>query len=322
MEIGLVSPSRALPGGVVNIDISGRLDPTSTKVFLGDERADIVAVSSCRVTIIIPEGADDSLEVRCEGKRASGSLTVGRLIASDLHAVGNPVVDPTGGVYVTFSGSRGEQVPYSIFVIDESGEKQPFLADIVNPTGMALGPDGCLYITSRHNGSTYKSTLDKRVEKYAEGLGLATGLVFDSSGNLFVGDRRGTVYQVSKDRIVSAYCKLEPSISAYHLAMSPEDELFVSGPTLATQDRIYRIGKDAIPSVVFRGLGRPQGLTFGPDGRLRVAASLGGRKGVFSLSDGVMTHEIAAPMLVGLAYNFDGTKLMLVTNSSLFELPN
>jgi len=306
----------------VDIDLVGLLDPSSTKVFLGDQRADIVAVSSSRATVIIPEEAEGALEVHCGSERASGSLTVGRLVASDLHAVGNPVVGSTGEVYVTFSGGRGEQVPYSIFVIDESGEKHPFLADIINPTGMALGPDGCLYITSRHNGSTYKSTLDKRVEKYAEGLGLATGLAFDSSGNLFIGDRRGTVYQVSKDRAVSAYCELEPSISAYHFAMSCEDELFVTGPTLATQDRIYRIGKDSTPSVVFQGLGRPQGLTFGPDGQLKVTASFGGRKGVFSLSEGVMTHEIAAPMLVGLAYSSDGTKLMLVTNSSLFEMPN
>ena len=321
MKIGSVSPSRALPGGIVNIDVEGLLDPAATTVLLGDQRADVVAVSSHRVTVQVPQGAESALQVRCNGETAEGHLTVGHVIASDLHAVGNPVVDTFGRVYVTFSGGRGEQVPYSVFVIDEAGAKQPFLADIMNPTGLALGPDGCLYITSRHNGVTYRSTLDKRVEKYAEGLGLATGLAFDSRGTLFVGDRGGTVYQVSQDRTVSVRCQLEPSISAYHFAMSPQDELYVSGPTLATQDCIYRIGKDGVPKVIFRGLGRPQGVAFGPDGQLRIAASFKGRKGIFSLSDGVMTHEVAAPMLVGLAYSSDGTRLMLVTNSNLFEMP-
>ena len=90
MEIGSVSPSRALPGGVVDIDLVGLLDPSSTKVFLGDQRADIVAVSSSRATVIIPEEAEGALEVHCGSERASGSLTVGRLVASDLHAVKGP----------------------------------------------------------------------------------------------------------------------------------------------------------------------------------------------------------------------------------------
>ena len=68
-------------------------------------------------------------------------------------------------------------MPFSVFVVSPDGTKEPFLAEITNPTGMAIGPDGCLYVSSRHTGAVYRSTFDKQVDKYVEGLGLATGLV-------------------------------------------------------------------------------------------------------------------------------------------------
>ena len=51
-------------------------------------------------------------------------------------------------------------------------------------------------------------------------------------------------------------------ISAYHLAFSPAGELFVTGPTTSSFDRVYRISPAGEVSVFFRGLGRPQGLAF------------------------------------------------------------
>ena len=39
----------------------------------------------------------------------------------------------------------------------------------------------------------------------------------------------------------SAFATLPPSVAAFHLAMSPQDELFVSAPTLGAYDHVYRI---------------------------------------------------------------------------------
>ena len=35
------------------------------------------------------------------------------------------------------------------------------------------------------------------MSQFAKNLGIATGLAFDTLGRLYVGDRRGTIYQVS-----------------------------------------------------------------------------------------------------------------------------
>ena len=37
------------------------------------------------------------------------------------------------------------------------------------------------------------------------------------------------------------FATLEPSLSAYHLAFAPTGDLYVSGPTTSSFDRIYRI---------------------------------------------------------------------------------
>ena len=42
-------------------------------------------------------------------------------------------------------------------------------------------------------------TPDGEVEKFAEGLGVAFGLVFNHAGDLLVGDRSGTIHRVSPD---------------------------------------------------------------------------------------------------------------------------
>jgi len=77
-------------------------------------------------------------------------------------------------------------------------------------------------------------------------------------GNLFVGDRSGIIYKVSPEREVSMFCELEPSVSAYHLTVGPDDVLFVTGPTLATQDSIYQISREGTVEVFFKGFWLPE----------------------------------------------------------------
>lgn len=320
MEIKSVSPGAAIPGAIVRVELEGVENPLDLRVEVGEARAELVGVSNRALTVRIPEGAGDGLRVRGK-EEARADLKMGRVLADELHAVANPAVDERGNVYTTFSGARGEKVPFSVFVIRPDGSSEPFLADITNPTGIVVGPDQKIYVTSRHTGAAYRSTMDKQVEKYAEGLGLATGLAFDSQGCLMVGDRGGYIRKVTPDLEVSVHCELEPSVSAYHLAIDADDVLYVAGPTLSTQDSIYRVTPDGQVGVLFRGFGRPQGLAFDRDGNLQVAASYRGRKGVFTLCDGAPELTVGGPMLVGLAYSRDKSRLYLADNSHLFVLP-
>ena len=318
-RIKAVKPAMALPGGTVRVEVEELGDPSEARVDVGGIKADMVGASSHHLTVKIPQGCGDGLVVRGAGEDRF-NLKVGRALASDLHSVANPVVDSNGNIYVTVSGTRGEKVPFSIFVISVDGTKDPFLADVINPTGMVIGPDDCLYITSRHTGAVYRSTFDKQIEIYVDGLGLATGLVFDSQQNLLVGDRGGKIYRINSNQEISVFCDLEPSISAYHLAMTPDDALFVTGPTLATQDCIYRISSEGQCEVFFKGFGRPQGLGFDGHGNLQVVASWKGLKGLYTFSNGVPELTVSGPMLVGFTYNHEGNLLYLADGPNLYRI--
>jgi sugar lactone lactonase YvrE len=151
-------------------------------------------------------------------------------------------------------------------------------------------------------------------------MGIATGLAFDRAGNLFVGDRSGTIFKINASREIFVFATLEPSVAAYHLAFHPSGELFVSGPTTSSYDRVYRITQGGEVNVFYRGLGRPQGMAFDKDANLYIAASLTGRRGVVRISpQGRAEHVLSGPALVGLALLPHG-RAILAANSALFTL--
>ena len=52
------------------------------------------------------------------------------------------------------------------------------------------------------------------------------------------GDRSGTIFRV-RDGRATPFATIPPSVAAFHLAMSAEQELFVTAPTLNPSDCIY-----------------------------------------------------------------------------------
>jgi sugar lactone lactonase YvrE len=70
----------------------------------------------------------------------------------------------------------------------------------------------------------------------------------------------------------------------------------------------------------YRGLGRPQGLAFDAEGRLYVAASFRGRRGIVRFN-GESDPEmfVSGPGIVGLAFA-PSKDLILATQSSLYRL--
>src|SRR5712664_4167722 len=126
----------------------------------------------------------------------------------------------------------------------------------MNPTGVALDREGYLYVSCRNDGTIHRVTPDGRSQLWVEGMGTATGIAFDTLANLFVGDRSGTIFKISPSREIFVFATLEPSVAAYHLAFSPTGELFVTGPTTSSFDRVFRINQKGEISTFFRGLRR------------------------------------------------------------------
>ena len=323
-RIEVVSPTAAIPGGEMVIRGSGlapRVGPRPS-VHFGEADAGLMLVTENRVIVRVPDGASDGT-VRVangNGESAPHPVSIGLQIADNLHPIGNPAVDLEGNIYVTFSGPRGEPVPVSLYKVTANYNVKPFVTTLVNPSGLALDRWSNLYVSCRNDGTIHKITPDGRAEKWIEGMGIATGIAFDGDGNLFVGDRSGTIFKISPSREVFVFATLEPSVAAYHLAFHPSGDLFVTGPTTSSYERVYRITQGGEVTSYYRGLGRPQGLAFDRDGNLYVAASHAGWRGIVRITpDSKAEVILSGSGLVGMALLPSG-RAILTTNSALFTL--
>ena len=182
-------------------------------------------------------------------------------LATGLHLVDSPVFDRNGNLYVTFSGSRGQQAPISLFVVRPDGTREPFAGDVPNPTSMAFDNQGMLYVSSRFDGSVHRITPDGNVSTYATDLGVACGIAFGQDDALYVGDRSGSILRVEDGR-ARLVATIPASVAAFHLAFGPDGWLYVTAPTLSARDPVYRISLDGEVQVFQEGFGRPQGLAF------------------------------------------------------------
>ena len=320
-----VLPPAAIEGG--RVSIHGERFPVDRPqlpvVRVGDAAARIVFASSSRLDVIVPAGlAAGPAPVRVgDEARETAFVHIAAPFASGLHQVDNPVFDRDGHLYVTFSGTRGQQVPVSIFRVTRTGTRETFSSGIVNPTSMAMGPDGRLYVSSRFEGTVYRVAPDGAVEPFATDLGVACGLAFSPDGALFVGDRSGTIFRVDRDGKASTFASLPSSVAAFHLAFAPDGVLFVTGPTLGSYDAIYRLTMDGGISELYVGFGRPQGIAFDNAGALHVVEALAGSSGVYRFGgDAAPQLVLAGPGLVGLAFDGRGT-MVVCSYDTAYRLP-
>jgi sugar lactone lactonase YvrE len=152
-------------------------------------------------------------------------------------------------------------------------------------------------------------------------MGVATGIAFDGDENLYVGDRTGTVFKISRDRQIFVFATIEPSMAAYHLAFGPDGNLYLTGPTISSFDHVFRITPAGEVTSFYRGLGRPQGLAFDVEGNLYVAASLAGQRGIVRLTPEARVERVVSGNgIVGLAFARQQV-LIVATNNSLIQLP-
>jgi sugar lactone lactonase YvrE len=319
-HISDVSPAAAIPGGEFRIRGTGLAGSERLTARFGELAAPVVIGSDSLVIVRVPEGASRGDLVLGKGEDPAWTCDIGIQIAEGLHPVSNPAVDRAGNIYTTFSGSAGQKTPVSIYKIDTGLNAKPLVTDMMNATALAFDPEGALYCSSRHDGMVYQVSASGNTSTYVEGMGVATGIIFDRDDNLYVGDRSGTIFKISRQRQIYVFATLEPSIAAYHLAISPDGFLYVTGPTTSSFDAVHRISKDGHVETFYRGLGRPQGMAFDVHGNLYVAASLGGRRGVVRITpDRKPELFLSGPAIVGLAFT-PSKSLIVATNNSLFKV--
>jgi sugar lactone lactonase YvrE len=321
-QIEAVTPTAAIAGGEFQIRGKGLARSQRPRVSLGDVTAPIIIGSDSFVIVRVPEGASVGELVIENGEKAKASWAceVGLQIAENLHPVANPAVDKGGNIFATFSGSRGQKTPVAVYKVDPNFRVKPFISDLMNATGLAFNREGLLHISSRHDGIVYQANPGGNMSIYVEGMGVATGIAFDGEGNLYVGDRSGTIFKISPERQIFVFATIEPSIAAFHLVFGLDRYLYVTGPTTSSFDSVKRISPDGEMELFYRGLGRPQGMAFDAEGRLYVAASFGGRKGIVRIEpDRRAELFLSGPNIVGLAFT-PSRSLVVATNNALYRV--
>jgi sugar lactone lactonase YvrE len=319
-----IVPAAALPGSEVELT-GAHLGPLSfgpPAVAVDDLPAHVLMSRPSRLALRVPDEATTGLiEVsNPTGTSNAAPLRVARQLSEGLHPVTSPAVSRSGMVYATISGPRGKQTPVSVVRVSPDGRGTPFVTGILNATGLTFNPDGDLFVTSRAEGNVYRVDAAGESTVYAEGMGVATGAAFDSQGNLFVGDRSGTIFKIDPNRNIFVYATLEPSVSAYHLAVDSEGVLFVTAPSLSSNDVIWSVDTHGTASVWYRGLGRPQGLALSKEGDVYVAACLHGRRGLVRVTEaGEASLVVSGANLVGVAFSPLGT-VILATNEAVFDV--
>jgi len=324
-QLTAVQPHRAIEGGRVTIKggpfpIDG---PEPPEVRIGDLRARVVYASPTSLTVLVPAGLPEGgrQTVRIAGFAGETAfLDVAGPCANGLHQVDNPVFDADGNLYVTYSGTRGQQVPVSIFRVRPNGTRETFSSSVVNPTSMAVDPQGRLYVSSRFEGLVYRLDADGSAQPFARELGVACGLAFDADGTLLVGDRSGTIFKVDGAGHAIPFASLPSSVAAFHLAFGPDRCLYVAGPTLSPYDTVYRIDPSGRATPHSQRFGRPQGLAFDPNGALFVVEALAGDSGLYRVpGEGDPELVLAGPGLIGVAFNPRGGAVVC-SNDTAYRL--
>ena len=323
-RVDTVVPAAALPQG--EIELTGVfLGPHSfglPVVVVDGEEAHILMSRSTKLAFRLPATASTGLiDLRTPaGQANAAAVRVARQMADGLHPVTSPAVSRSGMIYATISGPRGKQTPVSVVRISPDGRATPFVTGLLNATGLAFNPEGDLFVTSRAEGNVYRVDAAGEFTVYAEGMGVATGAVFDAEGNLFVGDRSGTIFKINTERKIFVHATLEPSVSAYHLAVNAAGTLFVTAPSLSSNEAIWAIAPNGDTRAWYRGLGRPQGLAISREGDIYVAAHLHGRHGLVRVTPkGEATLVLAGNNLVGVGFSPLGTTV-LATSEAVYDV--
>jgi DNA-binding beta-propeller fold protein YncE len=326
-KITAIRPEFAIPGGEVEIIVKDlRIESGSELLcYANGLRCQVVGASSRRVVALLPSVDDSTAIVQIEtgdGETNGHVISIGKVLASEMHIVANPAIDPSDDALIlTRSGSRGQKLENTLFRLETDGFLDELPVEIMNPTGIAFGPSGGMYVTNRAEGTVNRIDRGEDAVVIASDLGIASGIAFDRNGTMFVGDRSGTIYRVSEDGSAERFASVEASVAAFHIAIGLDDRLYVSSPGFASHDYIYAVDMGGHVETYVRGLGRPQGLAFDRDGNLYAAATFRGRHGVIRIDaeSKEIEHFISGNNVVGLCFTRNG-EMVVATSDSVYSL--
>src|SRR4051794_17254247 len=118
VRVTAVHPPCAIEGGRITIEGTGFPVGGSSVpgVLVAGATARIVHASPTQISVIVPPGLDGGRAAISVGASSEtmAFVDVAAPIATGIHQVDSPIFDHDGNLYVTISGTRGQEVPVSI----------------------------------------------------------------------------------------------------------------------------------------------------------------------------------------------------------------
>jgi sugar lactone lactonase YvrE len=238
-----------------------------------------------------------------------------------LHIVANPAVDPQDdSIILTRSGSRGQQLPVTLFRLERDGFLSEMAVEVLNPTGVAFDRAGELFVTARAEGEVV------RIADDAEPF--VTLRIGNRHRNRLRPKRRDVRRRPERHDLPPQRCGRRRIFCDSRTVGFGLSFGFRSGRKtlcrragLSSFDGIYTIDREGFDEIFYRGLGRPQGVAFDREGNLYVAACLHGRHGIVKIYEEGKRAEIfvAGMNVVGLCFTRMG-EIVVATNEAVYSL--
>lgn len=194
---------------------------------------------------------------------------------------------------------------------------EPGAGGLQNPTGIAFGPDGALYVGSSGNARIlrYDAATGEFLSVFAEGepLDRPFSLIFGTRDHLFVSSGERVLRYDASGSFVGTAARHSSLQQPIGLAFGPDELLYVVNSTAPGIDRFDPATGGRVDRVVTDSLDFPSDVVFGPDGDLYVSNAsahrvvrFDGRSGAF---EGVVATLPDNGVPMGLA--FRGRRLVI-----------
>jgi sugar lactone lactonase YvrE len=207
------------------------------------------------------------MKTKATETKFKSTLPLTRRLLSSVLCLGAVILTSSSAPAQNLFMSSNDGQTGVIFEFTPDGTQSTFASGLSNPQGLVFDSSGNLFVAD--SGAIYKFSPDGVRTTFALGLSGPIGLAIDSADNLFVAD--GAIYKFTPEGVRSTFASgLE---GPWALATDGAGNLFVTdsldvvGPGHA---HVYKFTPDGVRTTIASGLLAPEDLAFDSEGNLFV----------------------------------------------------